>query len=364
MKNVILSILLTLSFIFSTFAQNDAPIKITFQPRPELPQNYGTLDAEGSIILRVEFMADGQIGKVSPISNFIADLDQKAVEVARKIKFNPAMKNGQPVTSTKMIQYFYSWDGGWKAVTPKVKAPSRNDEKAEAIIKRAVEKLGGERYLQVKTQVSTGNFTPFRDGFSDLPNGFIDVISFPDKERTEFKQSGNKIVQTNLGETGWLYDAGPKTIREQNQKEIEGFKRGQRTSLDSLLRGVWRTDKAATLTFVGRREAGIGKRNDVIKLTYADGFAVEFEFDGVDGMPVKAVFKSKNADNIEAKEEERYGQFVNVQGILAPFIVDRFIDGKQQSRINYLTIEFNKPVPDAIFVKPNDVKEFKKDLKL
>ena len=67
---------------------------------------------------------------------------------------------------------------------------------------------------------------------------------------------------------------------------------------------------------------------------------------------------------IESKQEERYAQFVNVQGLLAPFIVDRFIDGKQQSRINYLTIEFNKPIPDAIFAKPNDVKQFKKDLKL
>jgi hypothetical protein len=121
----------------------------------------------------------------------------------------------------------------------------KTDEKAEAIIKRAVEKLGGERYLQVKTQVSTGNFTPFRDGMSEIPSGFIDVISFPDKERTEFKQLGNKIVQTNVKETGWLFDGGPKTIREQNQKEIESFRQGQRTSLDSLLRGGWRT-KGAT----------------------------------------------------------------------------------------------------------------------
>ena len=249
------------------------------------------------------------------------------------------------------------------AQTETAKTVVSTNEKAEAIIKRAVEKLGGEQYLHVKTQVSTGNFTPFREGMAEIPNGFIDVISYPGKERTDFKQLGNKIVQTNVGEMGWLFDAGPQVIREQNAKEIESFKQGQRTSLDSLLRGAWR-GKDAILSYVGKREAGVGKRNEVIKLTYADGFVVEFEFEMTEGMPLKAVFKAKDGDGIESKQEERYAQFVSVQGILAPFIVDRFIDGKQQSRINYLTIEFNKSVPEAIFAKPNDVKQFKKDLKI
>ncbi len=247
--------------------------------------------------------------------------------------------------------------------TGAVKPVPSSTEKAEAIIKRAVEKLGGANYLHVKTQVSTGSFAAFREGTAEIPSGFLDVIVFPDKERTEFKQLGNKIVQTNFGGAGWLFDGGPQTIREQTASEIESFTKTQRTSLESLLRGYWR-GKNVFLSYFGRREAGIGKRNDVLKLTYPDGFAVEFEFDGVDGMPVKSVYKSKNSDGIEAKEEERYAQFVDVQGIMAPFIVDHFIDGKQQSRINYAKIEFNKPVPDLIFTKPADVKQFKKDLKL
>ena len=367
MKTFILSAILTLSFIFSAFAQNNSPLEITFQPRPEMPENYGTLDVEGMVNLRVEFMANGQIGKVTPVSELTKDLTQKAVEAAKKIKFKPEIKDNQSLTRTIVVQYYYSWRyGGWRVLDKNnedKKTIHQTDEKAEAIIKRALEKIGGQLYLQVKTQVSTGNFTPFRDGFAEIPNGFIDVIAFPNKERTDFKQLGNKIVQTNVGEIGWLFDGGPQVIREQNAKEIESFKQGQRTSLDSLLRGGWR-EKGAILSYAGKREAGIGKRNDVIKLTYPDGFVVEYEFEMTEGMPLKALFKAKDGDGIESKQEERYAQFVNVQGILAPFIVDRFVDGKQQSRINYLTIEFNKPVPDAIFAKPNDVKQFKKDLKL
>lgn len=237
---------------------------------------------------------------------------------------------------------------------------NKSDEKAEAIMKKAVEKLGGQKYLQVKSQVSTGNFTLIAGGQPQSPSSFVDVLVFPDKERTEFKQGGAKTIQTNAGETGWLFDGATKNIKEQSKSEIEGFQRGLRTSLDSILRDNWR-GKAA-LTYVGRRQASVGKRNDVVRLTYADGFAVEFEF-ADDGLPVKAIYKRKNANGEDLKEEDRYAQFVEVGGIYAPFVVDHFVNGEHASRINYLTVEFNKNIPDSVFNKPNDPKELKRDLK-
>lgn len=242
-------------------------------------------------------------------------------------------------------------------------AQSAQDEKAEAVLKRAVEKLGGERYLKVKNLVSSGYYTPFREGMADLPNSFIDVISYPDKERTEFKQLGNKIVQTNSGDKGWIFDASTRNLRDQKPNEIENFKRGVRTSIDTLLRGVWR-NQGATLLYVGRREAALGRRNEVVKLTYSDGFAIEYEFSATDGLPVKAIYKGKDDDENESKEEDRYAQFSEIQGVWVPFIMDHFINGKQTSRINYQTVEINKNVPDSIFVKPSDIKELRKDLKL
>ena len=78
----------------------------------------------------------------------------------------------------------------------------------------------------------------------------------------------------------------------------------------------------------------------------------------------KAVYKRLNADNEEIKEEDRYAQFLDFNGIKSPFIIDRFTNGVHSSRINYETLEFNKAVPDSIFSKPANPKELKKDLKL
>lgn len=237
---------------------------------------------------------------------------------------------------------------------------NKTDEKAEAILKKAVEKLGGEKYLQVKSTVGRGRFSLLRDGAVISFQSFVDVIVYPDKERTEFKQSGVKIVQTNTGETGWVFDGSAETINVQTKEQIEGFKRSIRVSLDNLLRGYWRGK--AGLTYVGKRPATLGKRSEVVKLTFDDEFAVEFEFSD-EYLPIKAVYKRTNADNAEIKEEDRYAQFVDVQGIKAPFIVDHFTNNSQTSRINYESIEFNRNIADSIFAKPNSPKDLKKDLK-
>ena len=55
-------------------------------------------------------------------------------------------------------------------------APGRQtkiDTQAEAILKKAIQNLGGNNYLQVKTQIGRGKFSVIREGavvsFSRLP---------------------------------------------------------------------------------------------------------------------------------------------------------------------------------------------------
>lgn len=239
---------------------------------------------------------------------------------------------------------------------------TKPDEKAEAIVKKAVENLGGEKYLQVKSLVGRGKFHQMRDGIPLTYQTFIDVIIFPDRERTEFKTGGLKNVQTNSGDRGWVFDGAADVLKDQGESQVENFKRGMRVSLDHLLRGFWRGK--ATLTYVGKREAGVAKRNEVVKLVFDDGLTVEFEFSASDGMPEKALYKYKTPDGEELREEDRYAQFIDIQGVKTPFIIDHFVNNIQSSRINYESIEFNKSIPDSIFAKPSGIKELKKDLKL
>ena len=237
------------------------------------------------------------------------------------------------------------------------------DQKAETIIQKAIDALGGSNYLSVQTVIGRGFYTAYQNGMSQLPTRFLDYIVFPDKERTEFTSSGIRTVQTNVGDTGWLYDGATKSLHDQKAPQIENFKRAMRTTYDNLLRGWWRKEKGV-ISYAGRREAGLAKRNETVRLTYPDGFWIEYEFGAKDGLPAKVIYKrtrpkADTDETEEVTEEDRLLKPITVEGVTAPFVIDHFINGQQSSRINYESIEYNRPVPDSLFVKPADPKKFK-----
>lgn len=363
MKKLFILTIAVFSFVNAVFAQ-DAVLKIIEQPKPELPLKHGTLDVQGTVLLKVEFMDIGEIGEVTVVKQLTRDLDQKAIDAVRKIKFEPERKSGKAVSTIRTLEYSYSWNGGWRDLKRDDAANNKGEDpaKAEAVIAKAVQMLGGERYLSVSSQIGRGKYSIIKEGAVVSFQTFVDVIVFPDKERTEFKERGNLTIQTNSGETGWVYDGEQDIVKIQNETQLANFKQGMRTSLDQLLRGSWRGD--AELSYIGRRPAALGKRNDAIKLIFKDGFVIEFEFSVDDGLPQKSLYKKTTDEGEEVKEEDRYAQFVDINGIKTPFIIDHITNGKPTSRINYTTVEFNKPIPDLIFSKPSTPKEAKKEIKI
>ncbi len=243
------------------------------------------------------------------------------------------------------------------------KPSSENTAKAEAIINHAIEVLGGSNYLNVKTSVGRGFFTAFQGGMSQLPARFVDYIAYPDRERTEFASLGIRVIQTNVGETGWLFDGATKTLSDMKAPQIADFKRSMRTSVENLLHGWWRKE-GATLSYVGRREAGVGKRNETVRLNYPDGLWIEYEFGARDGLPAKVIYKRtrQKADSDETEEiseEDRLAKPITVQGVTAPWVVDHYINGVQTSRISFESLIYNQALADALFAKPASVKAIK-----
>lgn len=241
--------------------------------------------------------------------------------------------------------------------------PSAADQKAEAIVARAIEVLGGNSYLNVKTVVGRGFFTSFKDGMSQIPARFLDYIAYPDRERTEFTGDGIRVIQTNTGETGWLFDGATKTLSDMKASQIEDFKRSMRTSVENLLRGWWKKENA-TLSYVGRREAGLARRNETVRLTYPNGFWIEYEFAAKEGLPAKVIYKTtkKKPDSDETEEiteEDRLAKPITIAGITAPWVIDHFMNGTQTSRISYESIEYDRPLADTLFAKPANIKSLK-----
>jgi hypothetical protein len=237
------------------------------------------------------------------------------------------------------------------------------DEKSQLIIQHAIDALGGSAYLNVKTVVGKGFYTAFNDGVSQLPTKFLDYIEYPDRERTEFVSLGIKTIQANSGNSGWVFDGAVKTIKDQNQTQVDDFKHSMRTGFENILRGWWKQE-GGKVVYVGRREAGLAKRNETIRLTYPDGYWIEYEFGARDYLPSKISYKRsrKNLDSgdmEETTEEDQLLKFISIEGVNAPWVVDHFTNSKQTSRINYESIQYNQKFTDNLFAKPENVKAIK-----
>ena len=205
------------------------------------------------------------------------------------------------------------------------------DDKAEKIVQQAIQAVGGNTYLAVQTAIGRGFFTEYHDGRSGVPARFLDYIAYPDRERTEFMGGGNRTIQTNDHDKGWLLDVAAKTLKDQTAQQVADFKLGMRTGFENLLRGWWRKE-GATLTYVGRREATLGRRNQVVRITYPDGFWIEYEIAALDGAPAKVIYKrkQKNLDTDEMEEvteEDRFYKPLTVSGVTAAYVIDHFRNG-------------------------------------
>ncbi len=237
------------------------------------------------------------------------------------------------------------------------------DEKSQKLIDKAIEVLGGQAYLNVQTVIGKGFYSDYRDGVPQVPVRFLDYLAYPDRERTEFTSLGIRTIQTNVGDTGWNFDGAVKKISDQTPAQIEEFKRAMRTNFENLLHGWWKQE-GGKIAYVGRREAGLAKRNETLRLTYPNGFWIEYEFGARDGVPAKIIYKRMrrdpdSGDQVETTEEEHFMRFVDINGIQAPWIIDRYINGKQTARINYEGVQYNQKLADTLWPKPDNVKAIK-----
>jgi|GEM_PF-5866205 len=66
-------------------------------------------EAVGIVRLKVELLANGKVGTVTPLSTLPFGLTDQAVAAARQIKFEPKRENGVPQNSTVVFEYTYSF---------------------------------------------------------------------------------------------------------------------------------------------------------------------------------------------------------------------------------------------------------------
>jgi len=83
------------------------PVEITYKPNPVYTDEARHLQLEGEVLLEVEFAANGQLHVNRVVRGLGHGLDEAAVNAANKMRFKPALRNGQPMDSTAIVHVVF-----------------------------------------------------------------------------------------------------------------------------------------------------------------------------------------------------------------------------------------------------------------
>lgn len=242
---------------------------------------------------------------------------------------------------------------GWQGPS----APTgEKDPKAIELIKLAISARGGDRYLSSTSEIGRGEFTPFKDGASTIPVEFVDYILYPDKERTQFGKKGSRLVQANDATSGWIFDAAAKSLKEQTDEQIRDHQDGMKFSLDSVLKKAWK-GPAVTVKYLGKKEAWRLQWGEAIELLYPGNNRVLMYVSTINHLPFSFIREHDNPRGGRMRDEDRLSQWVDRGGIMAPNIIDHYVDDVQSIRIHYSSLEYNAQVDLKLFEKPASIKD-------
>ena len=214
---------------------------------------------------------------------------------------------------------------------------------ADEILKDYFNAIGQDKTIKVKTVTTTGKIT---QGGMDLP--FIMYNSRPLKLRMEFTIQGQKIIQAFDGTNGWMINpmAGSLAPQDMGPDQIKQLK--QQADMDGLLYNY--KEKESTLEYSDKDEVD-GTEVYKLKLTDKNGDITYYYIDTDSNILLKTTAKRTIQGN-ELEGNTLYSNYQMIDEMAVPFSIATVINGQTVAEIVVEKVDFDKEVPDSLFVKP------------
>lgn len=230
--------------------------------------------------------------------------------------------------------------------TQGVPIDQENARKAKALIDQMIQALGGQAYLNIQDISQQGRTYSFYHGQSNsVGTLFWRFYRFPDKERIELTKQRDVAYVYN-GDKG--YEITYKGTALGDPQTIADYLRRRQHSLDWVIR-KWLTEPGLALFYEGATVAEerpaeqvtiLNARNDSVTLYIGTG----------NHLPIKKTYSWRDpTDKLRSTEDEVYDGYRNVQGIMTPFSITRFLNGDMSNQRFLNSVSYNTGVSDSLF---------------
>jgi len=221
-----------------------------------------------------------------------------------------------------------------------------NARKAMAVVEQAIQALGGPAYLNIRDREQQGRGYSFHHG-RPTSNGilFWSFSEFPDKERVELTKDRD-VAELYVGNKG--YEITYKGAHPMEEKDLVDYLRRRQYSLDTILR-TWVKDPGVIFLYEGNALAAEHSTLEVT-LINSKNESVTLYFDADTHLPIKKTFEWRDpVDRQKNLEEEVYGNYRQVSGVMAPYNVTRYFNGDMAGARYMFSVTINQGLDQAMF---------------
>jgi hypothetical protein len=206
---------------------------------------------------------------------------------------------------------------------------AKNAEQARVALDAMVQALGGQAWLDLKSQMRQGHVAAF---FQGKPSGgttkYWEFHVWPDKDRIEYTEHRD-VLQFYMGRQGWEVTYRGK--KELPQEQVDDYMRRRDHSIETAVK-VWLKDPKTILIYEGQR---LAERHlaEQVTLISAQNEAVTILMDKQTHLPLRRSFEWRDPlykdKNLDAEE---YDDYHPVGGFPTPFTTTRFKNGDMISQ--------------------------------
>jgi hypothetical protein len=221
-----------------------------------------------------------------------------------------------------------------------------NARKAKAVLDRMVQALGGPAYLGAQDVSQQGRTYSFYHGQANsVGTLFWRFYKYPDRERIELTKQRDVAFVYN-GDKG--YEITYKGTALEDEKTVTEYVRRRQHSLEWVIR-KWLNEPGLALFYEGSTVAEERPAEQVTILN-SKNESVTLYISTDNHLPVKKSYSWRDpTDKLRSTEDEVYDGYRNVQGIMTPFSITRFLNGDMSNQRFLNSVTYNTGLNDSLF---------------
>jgi hypothetical protein len=225
--------------------------------------------------------------------------------------------------------------------------PVRIEPKAQQILDRTIQALGGAAFLNAKTITTHGRLGSGGGGIVY----FDSQVQFPDKRRLTYglAKKGKPIVVINNGDLGWEIDRmGTVSL---DSEDIRSWRFNNRYSLENLLR--LRIHEPGTLVQTAGVDFVDNLNVDILDVVDAKQTHVKLYLSTRTGLPARISYRKWNAEINDWDEySDIFGNYGTYQGITVARQISHLVNDRRVSEVYRESAVFNETYPPGFFDDP------------